>query len=56
MKILKNLLIEGRHNKPIVTDIFYEENKEPKKVVKKIYPAPKTSDDALASIVDDWDD
>ena len=30
--------------------------KEPKKVVKKTAPAPKASDDALASIVADWDD
>jgi len=29
---------------------------EPKKVVKKTAPAPKAKDDALASIVADWDD
>jgi pimeloyl-ACP methyl ester carboxylesterase len=33
MHTIKDIIIEGRHNKPIVTDIFYEENKEPKKVV-----------------------
>lgn len=33
MKILKNILVEGKHQKPIVTDIFYKETKQPKKVV-----------------------
>ncbi|MFT5250518.1 MAG: pimeloyl-ACP methyl ester carboxylesterase, partial [bacterium] len=33
MKIIKNLLIEGRHSKPIVTDAFYKESKQPKPVV-----------------------
>ena len=46
---------------PVVSDELFGDDeptkvKEPKKVVKKIKPAPKTSDDALASIVDDWDD
>lgn len=33
MKLLKNIIIDGKHNKPIVTDIFYKENNQPKKVV-----------------------
>ena len=33
MKKVENLIIEGKHNKPIVTDIFYKENHQPKKVV-----------------------
>ena len=33
MRTIKDIIIEGRHNKPIVTDVFYEENKQPKKVV-----------------------
>jgi pimeloyl-ACP methyl ester carboxylesterase len=33
MKIIKNLLIEGKHSKPIVTDVFYEETNQPKKIV-----------------------
>ena len=33
MKTLKNLLIEGKHIKPIVTDVFYKETRHPKKVV-----------------------
>lgn len=33
MKILKNLLIDGKHQKPIVTDVFYKENHQPKKVI-----------------------
>ena len=33
MKVIKNLIIEGKHNKPIVTDVFYNENHQPKKVV-----------------------
>jgi hypothetical protein len=43
-----------------VTDTLFEDEEpvapEPKKVVKKTAPAPKTDDDALASIVADWDD
>jgi pimeloyl-ACP methyl ester carboxylesterase len=33
MKIIKNLLIEGKHSKPIVTDVFYEETNLPKKII-----------------------
>ena len=33
MKIIKNLLIEGKHSKPIVTDVFYEQTNQPKKIV-----------------------
>ena len=32
-KIVKNLIVEGKHHKPIVTDVFYQENQQPKKVV-----------------------
>ena len=46
---------------PVVSDELFGDDeptkvKEPKKVVKKTAPAPKASDDALASIVADWDD
>ena len=33
MKITKNLIVDGKHQKPIVTDVFYKETNEPKKVV-----------------------
>lgn len=33
MRTIKDIIIEGRHNKPIVTDVFYEETSQPKKVV-----------------------
>ena len=33
MKILKNFIVEGKHEKPIVTDVFYKETHQPKKVV-----------------------
>lgn len=33
MKIIKDIIVKGKHKKPIVTDVFYEENKRPKKVV-----------------------
>lgn len=33
MKIIKNFSIEGKHQKPIVTDVFYNETHQPKKVV-----------------------
>lgn len=33
MKIIKNSIVDGKHNKPIVTDVFYKENHQPKKVV-----------------------
>ena len=46
---------------PVISDELFGDDeptkvKEPKKVVKKTAPAPKASDDALASIVADWDD
>ena len=31
--ILKNLVVKGKHNKPIITDVFYKETHQPKKVV-----------------------
>ena len=33
MKIEKNIPVEGKHNKPIVTDVFYQEDNQPKKIV-----------------------
>ena len=33
MKILKNTIIQGKHSKPIVADVFYKENHQPKKIV-----------------------
>ena len=33
MKKIKNQVIEGKHDKPIVTDVFYKETSEPKPVV-----------------------
>jgi len=33
MKIVKNIPIEGKHQKPILTDLFYLENNEPKDIV-----------------------
>ena len=33
MRIIKDIIIEGAHRKPIVTDVFYEETRQPKKVV-----------------------
>ena len=33
MRTIKDIIIEGRNNKPIVTDVFYEETSQPKKVV-----------------------
>ena len=33
MKIIKNFSLEGKHQKPIVTDVFYNETHQPKKVV-----------------------
>jgi len=33
MKIIKNILVEGKHQKPIVTDVFYVDDHQPKKVV-----------------------
>lgn len=33
MKILKNLILDGNHSKPIITDVFYKEQKKPKPVI-----------------------
>lgn len=33
MKNIKNSIIDGKHQKPIVTDVFYNETNQPKKVV-----------------------
>lgn len=33
MKVIKNISILGKHSKPIVTDVFYNETHQPKKVV-----------------------
>jgi len=33
MKIIKNSIIQGKHNKPIIIDVFYKETHQPKKVV-----------------------
>ena len=33
MKIFKNIIVEGKHQKPIITDVFFEENNQPKPVV-----------------------
>jgi pimeloyl-ACP methyl ester carboxylesterase len=33
MKIIKNLLIAGKHSKSILTDVFYEETNQPKKII-----------------------
>ncbi|WP_405563840.1 alpha/beta hydrolase family protein [Polaribacter sp. Asnod6-C07] len=33
MKILKNIIVDGNHQKPIVTDVFYKPTNQPKKVV-----------------------
>ena len=33
MKIIKNIKVQGIHSKPIITDVFYKENQQLKKVV-----------------------
>ncbi|MCL7761982.1 alpha/beta fold hydrolase [Polaribacter sp. Z014] len=33
MKIIKNIVVKGKHSKPIVTDVFYKEDHQPKKIV-----------------------
>ncbi len=33
MKEIKNLIVKGKHSKPIVTDVFYEDNNKAKKIV-----------------------
>jgi pimeloyl-ACP methyl ester carboxylesterase len=33
MKIIQNIKVDGKHNKPIVADVFYKESLQPKKVI-----------------------
>ncbi len=33
MKILKNIILKGKHQKPILTDVFYKENNKPKPII-----------------------
>lgn len=33
MNISKNIILQGKHSKPILTDVFFEENKTPKPVI-----------------------
>jgi pimeloyl-ACP methyl ester carboxylesterase len=33
MKNINNIEVKGKHNKPIVTDVFYKETKKPKKII-----------------------
>ena len=33
MKIVKNIVVKGIHQKPILTDLFYLENNKPKDIV-----------------------
>lgn len=33
MRVVKNIAIKGKHLKPIITDLFYLENNQPKKIV-----------------------
>lgn len=33
MKIIKNIIVDGKHQKPIVTDVFFEETNQPKSIV-----------------------
>jgi pimeloyl-ACP methyl ester carboxylesterase len=33
MKIIKNIIVQGKHQKPILTDVFYTENNTPKPIV-----------------------
>ncbi len=33
MKILKESIVEGKHQKPIVIDVFYKETNQPKKII-----------------------
>ncbi|WP_194766256.1 alpha/beta hydrolase family protein [Tamlana sp. I1] len=33
MKIIKNIVVPGSHKKPIVTDVFYTENNQPKPIL-----------------------
>lgn len=33
MEIIKNIAVPGKHKKPIVTDLFFKDNKQPKKII-----------------------
>lgn len=33
MKVVKNIPVEGKHSKPILTDLVYKENNQPKQIV-----------------------
>ena len=33
MKIIKNIVVDGKHQKPIVTDVFYHENRKQKSII-----------------------
>lgn len=33
MKIIKNFVLQGKHHKPILLDVFYAENKQPKPII-----------------------
>ncbi|MCH3883728.1 MULTISPECIES: alpha/beta hydrolase family protein [Tenacibaculum] len=33
MRIIKNTVLQGKHNKPILTDVFYKETRQPKPIV-----------------------
>lgn len=33
MKVIRNIEIQGKHNKPILTDLFYHENELPKEII-----------------------
>ena len=33
MKVIKNFIVDGKHQKPIVTDVFFEETNQPKPIV-----------------------
>ena len=33
MEIIKNTLIEGSHQKPILADLYYQKNNKPKSIV-----------------------
>ncbi|EAR13586.1 hypothetical protein PI23P_03792 [Polaribacter irgensii 23-P] len=33
MKVIKNIIVKGKHGKPIVTDVFFKEDKRPKNLL-----------------------
>jgi dienelactone hydrolase len=33
MRIIKNIIVEGEHDKPVVTDVFYKETNQPKRII-----------------------